>query len=106
MDMPLNEVRKLTFDEFSTTKFLAHAAEQAQQRRYQDLGPQFSADRSEPHVSHDVDAVGQVGQGLHIWCAQQWLSRIGCVEPFYVEAVHIARGEISIIAEALDLGCP
>ena len=37
MEMPPNEVRKLTFDEFTTTQFLQHAAQQAHDRNYQDF---------------------------------------------------------------------
>src|SRR5581483_6026325 len=37
MDMPREEVRRLTHDEFSTTKYLAHASQQARARNYQDF---------------------------------------------------------------------
>src|SRR5438445_3079872 len=37
MDMPRSEVRELRFDEFSVTKHLEHASEQARTRNYQDF---------------------------------------------------------------------
>ena len=37
MDMVRNEVRNLNYNEFSETKSLAHASEQARQRNYQDF---------------------------------------------------------------------
>src|ERR1700716_4405284 len=37
MDMPRSEVRDLRFDQFSVTKHLEHASEQARKRRYQDF---------------------------------------------------------------------
>src|SRR5438309_4044814 len=37
MDMPRSEVRLLRFDEYSATKHLEHASEQARARNYQDF---------------------------------------------------------------------
>jgi hypothetical protein len=37
MDMPRSDVRELHFDEFSMTKHLEHASQQARQRNYQDF---------------------------------------------------------------------
>ena len=37
MEMPNEDIRKLTFEEYSTTKFLEHAAKQAHARKYQDF---------------------------------------------------------------------
>ncbi|HXQ53182.1 MAG TPA: amidohydrolase family protein [Stellaceae bacterium] len=37
MDLPRDDVRKLSFEEFSTTQFLDHAALQARQRKYHDF---------------------------------------------------------------------
>ena len=37
MDVPRDDVRKLSFEEFSTTQFLDHAVVQARQRNYQDF---------------------------------------------------------------------
>src|SRR6201998_2949358 len=37
MDMPRSEVRDLRFDQFSVTKHLEHASQQARQRNYQDF---------------------------------------------------------------------
>src|SRR6266849_1883999 len=37
MDMPRSEVRQLRFDEFSVTKHLEHASQQARARNYQDF---------------------------------------------------------------------
>jgi uncharacterized protein len=37
LEIPTNEVRKLSFEEFSTSQLLAHAAQQAKLRNYQDF---------------------------------------------------------------------
>jgi len=37
MDVPRDDIRKLSFEEFSTTQFLDHAVVQARQRNYQDF---------------------------------------------------------------------
>lgn len=37
MEMPPNEVRKLSFEEFTTTQFLQHASTKARDRNYQDF---------------------------------------------------------------------
>ena len=37
MDMPRNEVRTPRFDQYSTAKYLEHAAEQARRRNYNDF---------------------------------------------------------------------
>ena len=37
MDMPRNEVRTPRFDQYSTSKYLEHASEQARKRNYNDF---------------------------------------------------------------------
>src|SRR6202521_1560097 len=37
MDMPRNEVREPRFDQYSTSKYLEHASEQARKRNYNDF---------------------------------------------------------------------